>query len=181
MDDHAFNEGAAGLSGTAEKPFYKRPIGELFREYVIEPVKTKAYWVDVSGGVGFYTPIMGFNELVFGDMTIGEMATSRGLIALYHMAAMRPILKYRRWYADRLGADESSPLWKKFLVDSSCTFSIQSWTYPLLLWMAGNTPEKIMDSLPFGYALGSGLGIPFGYVIDKWRDLWGTEPPTLYK
>lgn len=133
------------------------------------------YLVDCSATSLFYTPTMAVTELVSG-MESEEIVKSRLMGAVAHFSIGRPYGIFRQWWADRWQVGPESPKWKKLAVDTSAMVIMQTPIYSSMLYLAGASKEEILVALPLGLAWGASTGRPFGWVLDKWRKVFGTKP-----
>lgn len=144
----------------------KQYIGSFLRNYA----------VDTSATIGFYTPIMAAIEHFAAGMDSEEVLKSRLFAAAYHLAFARPYGKFRQQWADLWDADETSSKTKKYCMDTSAMILIQTPVYSAILYLSGASLQEIAVALPVGLTIGALSGRPFGYVLDKWRKVWGTKP-----
>ncbi len=148
-----------------ESPYKKRFFDEV-----------KNYVVDTTAGISFYTPIMAVSEYFIGGMDSYEVLKSRLFAGACYCVIMRPLGKFRRWYANLWNADPESSQLKKFLVDASATVITQIPLYSTILYSSGASLDEITKALPAGIAIGAATGRPFCYFWDKYRKFWGTKP-----
>lgn len=142
-------------------------------EVPISPLRN--YAVDTTATLSFWTPIMASIEYFGAGMDSDEVFKSRLATAAVHMTIARPYGKLRQWIADKLGANAQSSQTKKFAIDT-LAISTQAPLYATILYCSGASLQEAAVALPTGLAVGAVSGRPYGYVLDKWRTLWGTKP-----
>ena len=140
-----------------------------------KPSTFKNYLVDTSAAIMVYTPLMASVEY-FSGMDSDEILKSRLFAAAANTIITRPYTIFREWWAKQWKADAKSSKTKKFLVDTSAMVMVQTPLYSGILYSSGASLEDIAVALPSGLIVGALSGRPFGYVLDKWRKLWGTKP-----
>lgn len=137
--------------------------------------RIKNYLVDTTAALSFWTPIMASIEYFGAGMDSEEVLKSRLAAAAVHATIARPYGKLRQWIADKLHTNAQSSQSKKFAIDTLAMILTQAPLYSTILYCSGASLKEVAVALPTGLAIGAVSGRPYGYVLDKWRTLWGTK------
>ena len=110
----------------------------------------------------------------FSGMDSEEILKSRATGLVFSFTLSRPYSLFRNWCADVCHADASSSKSRKLIVDAtaSALFQIPFSTGTYLL-IAGASLQETAVALPAVLTIAAVSGRPYGYLLDKWRKLWG--------
>lgn len=133
----------------------------------------KNYLLDSSASAAVYCPLFALVEYCSG-MDSEEILKSRATGLVFSFTLSRPYSWLRNWWADVCHADTSSSNLKKLVVDAtaSALFQLPFSTGTYLL-IAGASLQETAVALPGVLMIAAISGRPYGYVLDKWRKLWG--------
>lgn len=143
------------------------------------------YAVDVLSGWLYYTPTYALQELAAGK-DLDTVVKTRTIGMAAHALAMRPIGMLRNYVAQRWGVTQESPLIDKMKVNLAAVTPIQSVVYGGMLaggmaWSGNWDWESSAYAWGMGVALGVLHAVPYGFVQDGVRTLFGVRPAIASK
>lgn len=158
-----------------------RSIVVRARDYLVETVTSKAYWVDTLTTTSWFLPVFAFSELVFRDYSGWETAKRRAIAFGIGLFSNRPLCKVRDiWRRDVFGVDEYNPGRKGPLADTSLVLGLTPIIYGAVLGLSsigeGKTFVENFNACWQGSAFAiSTLPLFFKYLKSN-RKRFGTLP-----
>jgi hypothetical protein len=150
-----------------------------------DPATYKRYGVDVLSGWIYYTPTYALQELVAGKDSEAILKTR--LIGLgVHAIVMRPVGMVRNYVAKKWNVTKDSSAWDKIKVNLIGVTPIQSVAYAGMLiggmaWSDEWNWGASAIAWGIGVGIGAGHSIPYGFVQDKIRKVFGVKPAIAKK
>lgn len=138
------------------------------------------YSVDVLSGWIYYTPTYALQELAAGK-DVDSIIKTRLIGLAAHAIAMRPIGLLRNYFAKKWNVTQDSSLKDKVKLNFFIVTPVQTVVYAGMLigGMAWSGNYDLKSSL-YAWGVGIGLGalhsVPYGFVQDKVRKLFGVKP-----
>ncbi|MBI5065945.1 L-alanine exporter AlaE [Candidatus Woesearchaeota archaeon] len=138
------------------------------------------YSVDVVSGWVYYTPTYALQEAIVGK-DLDTIVKTRALGLLAHAIAMRPMGLLRNYVANKWNVTKKSPLKDKIKVNLVAITPIQSIVYAGMIsgGMVWSGKYDLKSSI-YAWCVGVGLGalhaIPYGFVQDAARNIFGIKP-----
>jgi len=137
----------------------------------------KAFLVDGSSRILFYTLPIGLWEMFGAGMENIEVLRSRGTSVLVNLFAGRIHGKTREILSYWTSTTEKSSRKRKFLVEATAGLIVGGGTYAAVLFLvSGASHEEAQMALPFGLLYNTLSGRPCGWFMDKYRKFWNTTP-----
>ncbi len=138
------------------------------------------YGVDVLSGWLYYTPMYAVQELAVGK-DIDTVVKIRVIGMAAHAVAMRPIGLLRNYVAKKWNVTQESSLADKVKVNLVTITPIQAVVYGAMLaggmaWSGNYDTKSSVYAWIVGVALGALHSIPYGFVQDGVRRLFGIKP-----
>lgn len=141
------------------------------------------YLVNTSASLIFYNPANALTEHFFGHKTPEEIIYLRLFGSAFGLVNGSLYAGLRKRWAQLFSANEQSSRLKKWLVESSASGLFGLMTYPIILNVAEkvfpaqqNLDSNNLSAIATAVGFAAISGIPFGYILDKWRKLFGFKP-----
>ncbi len=145
--------------------------------YVVNTVKSKAYWVDTLTAMSFFQPIKFFNEMVVNDFTFYEALDVRKIGIPVSLAITRPVCQLRdAWKKNVWKVNKNSSKKRKILADLSFLTIAQPTIYAGVLLAKGVEPERIPKTVATGYLATLALASVYVPYLEFTRKLFKTTP-----
>lgn len=143
------------------------------------------YSVDVLSGWLYYTPTYALQELAAGkDFDTVIKTRLIGMVA--HAVIMRPVGLLRDYVAKKWQVTQESSLADKMKVNLAVITPVQAVIYAGMLaggmiWSGNYDLKSSVYAWVLGTALGAFHAVPYGFVQDRVRKVYGVKPAIAIK
>ncbi len=147
-------------------------------EKIVRTVKdgARGYIVDTSISLIYANAVFGAGEYFIAGMEPDELLKTRVGMSLVGFVIYRPYGKFRDYWAKLLNADAKSSSLKKFFTDVSGNMLYFTPFYAGMMCVSGASVEEMGTALCAGMITAPLTARPYGWIMDRWRRMWGTKP-----